>query len=85
MVQELKIDVRGFMSNDPTAWSLEIQKEKDYKHMIDEPGMKRVKHESEYYFDQTTDEHPLAGLTTLKEIERYSWPKVKDPYRMKGA
>ena len=81
---QLKVDVRGIMPNNPSNWRLNIEKEGRYETILDELGMKWFKLPNGYYFDQTKEGHPLANITSAKEIENYNWPNVADPNRMEG-
>jgi uroporphyrinogen decarboxylase len=84
MVDELKIDARGIIPTYPSTWKERVKKEDEYDLIIDGLGGKWFRPPGGYYFDQKEGSHPLAGITSVKEIENYDWPQLADDRRLKG-
>lgn len=84
LLQELAVDVRGFIPNAPAGKTMCVRREGRYGVAVDELGMKWVKPHGGYYFDQAQDGHPLASLSSGEELESYHWPKGSEPSRLEG-
>ena len=83
VLERLKVDTRGLMTNPPSSWTLEIRKKDGYKHFVDEWQIEwRMPKEGGFYYDMYR--HPLKGDITRETIDNFSWPDPSDPARVAG-
>jgi len=83
VLERLKVDTRGLMTNPPSSWTLEIREKDGYKHFVDEWQIEwRMPKEGGFYYDMYR--HPLKGDITRETIDNFSWPDPSDPARVAG-
>ncbi len=83
VLERLKVDTRGLMTNPPSSWTLEIREKDGYKHFVDEWQIEwRMPKEGGFYYDMYR--HPLKGDITRETIDNFSWPDPSDPARVTG-
>lgn len=84
IVDEFRVDARGTVPSHSSTWKGLVKKEGDDEVIIDGLGAKWFRPPGCYYFDQKEGSYPLAGMTSVEEIEDYDWPNLADPGRLKG-
>lgn len=84
IADELRVDARGIVPSHSSSWKETVRKEGDYEVIIDGLGAKWFRPPGGYYFDQKEGSYPLAGVTSVAEIEDYDWPNLADPERVRG-
>jgi uroporphyrinogen decarboxylase len=83
VVHRFGIDVRCLRVRQPAAASVQVRKEGDSSVFQDEWGIRwRMPLDGGLYYDICS--HPLAGFSTVQEIERYRWPDTAEPSRYAG-
>ena len=83
VLERLKVDTRGLVTNPPSTWKLEIQEKNEYKYFVDEWGIEwRMPKKAGHYYDMCR--YPLKGDLTKEKIDDYLWPDPADSARVKG-
>jgi uroporphyrinogen decarboxylase len=78
LLQRYEVDFRPVHMQGP--WYFETRELPEEESFYDEYGLKWKK--ASYYYDVV--ERPLAGIETLADLEKYSWPDPHDPGRVAG-
>jgi uroporphyrinogen decarboxylase len=78
-LERLHSDVRGVHDRFPEATERRNRTRDPHSPFIDDWGSGQVEVEDGTWFPGV---HPMAGVKTIDEIERYPWPDMDDPYRV---
>jgi len=79
ILQRLHSDVRPVLDRFPQAVIERNQKRPPHSPCIDDWGSGQTEIEPGVWFPGY---HPIPDATTIKEIEKYPWPNMDDPYRV---
>jgi uroporphyrinogen decarboxylase len=79
ILQRLHSDVRPLLDRLPQAVMDRNQKRAPHSPCIDDWGIGQTEIEPGVWFP---GHHPIPDATTIKELEKYPWPDMDDPYRV---
>lgn len=83
VARKLRTDIRVVSPRTSSAWNLNIVEEGEYFKFVDEWGIRwRMPKSGGFYFDM--EEHPLADVQTVDDVNKYKWPNTTDNKRFEG-